>query len=377
MNFFGPEHEILRQSVRRFVEQEIKPHVDRWEREESFPRELYRKWAAAGFLGAGYPEAYGGTAADIFHQIAICEELVGCGSCGVAANLGIHVIALPPILAFGSEEQKQRFVSPVLAGEKIAALAITEPDAGSDVAGIRTRAVREGDEYVVRGAKMFISAGTRADFLTTAVRTGGEGFGGISILVIETERPGVAVSRKLEKMGWAASDTAEIAFDECRVPVANRIGEENGGFVVLMANFAAERLFMAVMALKLADLALQAARSYAAERRAFGRPLTGFQVLRHRLAEMATRLEVARAYVYQVAARLRDGEPCIAEVAMCKNTASDAATWIVDAALQIHGGYGYMRESLVERLYRDVRLFNIGGGTHEMMNEIIARRMDL
>ncbi|MBI5489263.1 MAG: acyl-CoA dehydrogenase family protein [Deltaproteobacteria bacterium] len=377
MKFFGPEHEMLRQAVRRFIAQEIAPHVNRWEREEAFPRELYRKWAAAGFLGAGYPEALGGTPADVFHQIAVCEELVGCGSCGVAAGLGIHAIALPPIVSFGTEEQQRRFVAPVLAGEKIAALAITEPDAGSDVAGLRTRATREGDDYVVRGSKMFITSGTRADFLTTAVRTGGEGAGGISILVVETARPGVSVSRKLEKLGWAASDTAEIAFDECRVPAANLIGEENAGFAVLMANFATERLFLSVMALKMADMALAAARKYAAERRAFGRPLAGFQVLRHRMAEMATRLEVARTYVYQVASRLRDGEPCISEAAMAKNAAVAAAMWIVDAALQIHGGYGYMRESLVERLYRDVRLFDIGGGTREMMNEIIARRMEL
>ncbi|MBI5499858.1 MAG: acyl-CoA dehydrogenase family protein [Deltaproteobacteria bacterium] len=377
MTFFGPEHEILRQAVRRFVAQEIAPHVDRWEREESFPRELYGKWAAAGFLGAGYPEALGGTPADIFHRIAINEELVGGGSSGLAASLGVHIIALPPIVAFGTDEQKRRFVAPVLSGAKIAALAITEPDAGSDVAGLRTRATREGDEYVVHGSKMFITSGTRADFLTTAVRTGGEGAGGISILVVETARPGVSVSRKLEKLGWAASDTAEIAFDECRVPAANLIGEENAGFKVLMANFATERLFLAVMALKLADMALGAARKYAAERRAFGRPLTGFQVLRHRMAEMATRLEVARTYVYHVAAQLRDGDPCIAEAAMAKNAAVAAAMWIVDAALQIHGGYGYMRESLVERLYRDVRLFDIGGGTREMMNEIIAKQLGL
>ena len=245
------------------------------------------------------------------------------------------------------------------------------------MAGLRTRAVCEGGEYVVKGSKMFITSGTRADFLTMAVRTGGEGAGGISILVVEASRPGVSVSRKLEKMGWAASDTAELGFDDVRVPAKNLIGEENAGFVVLMANFATERLFLAVMAVKMADMALGTARKYAAERKASGRPLVGFQVLRHRLAEMATRLDVARTYVYQVAARLRDGEPCIAEAAMAKNAAVEAAVWIIDAALQIHGGYGYMRESLVERLYRDIRLFDIGGGTREMMNEVIARRMDL
>ena len=376
-NYLTEEHEILRKSVRRFVEREIVPHVNQWEAECGFPRELYGKWAEAGFLGAGYPEELGGTPADVFHSIVICEELVGGGSPGLAASLGVHAIALPPIVEFGTDEQKQRFVKPVLAGEKIAALAITEPGAGSDVNGLVTRAKRDGDEYVVNGAKMFITSGTRADFFTAAVRTSDDGHAGVSVLLIESDRPGVTVSAKLEKMGWAASDTAEIGFDDVRVPASNLLGSEGGGFIILMHNFAAERLALAVMAVKMAQMAFDAAMTYARERHAFGRPLNKFQVQKHRLAEMATRLDVAWTYTYSIAARLQAGEPCIAEVAMCKNFVVGAAKWVIDEALQIHGGYGFMKEYLVERLYRDIRLYPIGGGTDEMMREIIARQLNL
>ena len=371
------EHDLLRAAVRSFVQRHITPWVDQWEAEGTFPRDLYKKWAEAGFLGAGYPEAYGGTPADVFCEIAIIEELTGGGSPGLAASLGVHAISLPPILHFGSEAQKQAFLAPALAGEKIASLAITEPDTGSDVAGIRTRAVRDGDHYLVNGAKMFVTSGTRADFLTAAVRTGGDGYGGISVLLIDTDRPGVTVSKSLDKMGWAASDTAEIGFDDVRVPVAQRLGAENQGFAILMRNFATERLVLSVMAVKMAQMAFDAARDYARERQAFGKPLVRFQVQRHRLAEMATRIDVARCYAYQLAARLHDGEPCITEVAMCKNHCADTASWVIDQALQIHGGYGYMREYLVERLYRDIRLYSIGGGTTEIMREVIARQLGL
>jgi len=376
-SYFTEEHQILRQSVRRFVEREIAPHVDEWEEACGFPRELYRRWAEAGFIGAGYPEELGGTPADLFHGIVICEELVGGGSSGLAASLGVHAIAIPPIVEFGTDEQKQRFVRPVLAGEQIASLAITEPDTGSDVARIHTRAVRDGDEYVVNGAKMFITSGTRADFFTTAVRTGEEGHAGVSVLLIESDRPGVTVSAPLKKMGWVASDTAEIAFDDVRVPAGNLLASEGGGFIILMHNFAGERLALSVMAVKMAQMAFDAARDYAVDRSAFGRPIGKFQVIKHYLAEMATRLDVARTYLYNLAARLQAGEPCIAEVAMCKNFTVAAAQWIIDRAVQIHGGYGYMREYLVERLYRDIRLYPIGGGTDEMMREIIARQLNL
>jgi acyl-CoA dehydrogenase len=261
----------------------------------------------------------------------------------------------------------------VLRGEKIAALAITEPGGGSDVASLGTRAERDGDYYVVNGSKTFITSGCRADLVTTAVRTGGPGHGGISLLVIERETPGYAVSKKLAKTGWWASDTAELSFSDCRVPVANRIGEENAGFVPIMTNFVAERLFLAGNCVAIAELAYRESVAYAKERRAFGKTLSGFQVTRHKLADMASRIAAARSLTYEVLVRHQKGEQVAGLAAMAKNTASDAVGAVCDQAVQIHGGYGYMREYVVERLFRDARLYPIGGGTREIMNEIISK----
>ncbi len=376
-DFFSETHHILRESVRRFVKTEIAPHVDRWEEEKNFPRELYEKAGAAGFLGMGFPEEYGGTPCDIFHEVVYVEEIIRCGSVGLASSLGCGAIGLPPILALGSREQKQRFVPPVLRGGKIAVLGVTEPGGGSDVAGLRTRAERRDGHYVVNGTKTFITSGTRADFVTTAVRTGGPGHGGISLLVVEKGTPGFFVSRNIEKMGWHASDTAELAFMDCRVPVENLLGKENRGFSGIMANFEKERLLLALEAHTVAEMALELAMQYAREREAFGRRLTGFQVTRHKLAEMATGVEAAKRFNYHVAALIGAGQKCVKEVCMAKNFATRTCDRVVYDALQIHGGYGYCREYRVERLYRDSRLFSIGGGTFEIMNEIISKQMGL
>lgn len=375
--FLREEHHIFREQARRFVQDRIAPGVDRWEREGAFPRALYREAAEAGLLGVGFPEEYGGSGGDPFHTVILTEELTRSGSPGLAAGLGSLSIALPPVLLAGTPGQKRRFLPPVLAGEMIASLAVTEPGTGSDVASVRTRAVRDGDDYVVSGTKMFITSGARADMVTAVVRTGGEGASGISVLVIETDRPGFSVGSKLEKMGWHASDTAELVFEEVRVPAENLVGEENGGFSVLMQNFAGERLLLAAQAIEIARMAFEAARSYAKERTAFGRPVARFQVNRHRLAEMATGIDVCRTYLYTLVARLAAGEKPLREVAMAKNAACDMAQRVVDHAVQLHGGYGYMRDYLVERLYRDIRLYPIGGGTREIMNELIARQLDL
>ena len=375
-SYFDDTHRMLRESVRKFVERRILPFVERWEEEESFPRELYRELGEAGYLALGYPEELGGTPGDVFHGIAFTEEMCRCGSMGVVAGLGSHAIALPPIVAMGTEEQKRRFVPPILRGEKIAALAITEPDAGSDVASIRTRAVRDGDHYVVNGAKTYITSGTRADFVTAAVRTGGPGYPGVSLLVIEAGTPGFRVARKLTKMGWAASDTAELAFEDCRVPAANLLGEEGHGFVGIMQNFQRERLALAVMAHAFARLAFEKALAYANQREAFGKKLAGFQVMRHKLVDMATLVEVAREYAYRVADRIRAGETVIREIAMAKNFSCEAAEKVTREAIQILGGLGYMREVGIERLYRDVRVLAIGGGTTEIMKEIIWKTME-
>jgi len=374
-SYFDESHHIMRESMKRFVQKEILPYVDAWEDQELFPRELYKKMADAGFLGLGYPEELGGTPGDAFHMIAFTEELIRGGSVGLVAGLGSHGIGLPPVLALGTDAQKRRFIPPVLTGEKIAALAITEPDAGSDVARIRTRAVREGDHYVVNGSKTFITSGCRADILTTAVRTGGEGHAGISLLVIETDTPGFTVSRKLRKMGWNASDTGELAFEDCRVPVENLLGQEGMGFYGIMENFQRERLSLAVMAHQVAQLAYEESVKYAQARQVFGRPVTGFQVTRHKLVDMATKITVAREFNYRVAARMQAGENVITEVSMAKNFACEVCDQVVYDAVQIHGGYGYAREYLVERLYRDARILSIGGGTTEIMKEIISKML--
>ncbi len=372
--FETEEHAALRIQVGRFAKKHIAPHSAAWEKAEEFPRSLYAEAATAGVLGIGYPEEVGGTDGDITHALVASDELLRAGrSVGTAVGLGSHGIALPPIVAFGTAEQKRRFVEPVLAGEKIAALAITEPGGGSDVANLRTRAVKDGDHYVVNGAKTFITSGCRADIVVTAVRTGGDGHGGVSLLVIERGTPGFSVSAKLEKTGWCASDTAELAFEDCRVPAENLVGMENAGFIAIVNNFGAERVFLAGQCVAIAELAYQEARTYARERRAFGRTLSGFQVTRHKLADMATRIAAARAVTGEVAQRMQRGENVAGLAAMAKNACTDACSWVVDQAVQIHGGYGYMREYLVERLYRDARLYPIGGGTREIMNEIISK----
>ncbi|MEZ4391892.1 MAG: acyl-CoA dehydrogenase family protein [Polyangiales bacterium] len=367
-------HAALRRQVRHWAEVEVAPHALAWEEAGEFPRALYQSAAAAELLGLSYPEAYGGGGGDLSHALVASEEMIlGGRSVGVTVGLGSHAIALPPILRAGTEAQKSRWVTPVVRGEKVAALAITEPGGGSDVASLRTRARRDGDHYVVDGSKTFITSGARADVVTVAVRTGGEGAGGISLLVIESGTPGFTVGRRLQKMGWWASDTAELFFEGCRVPVENLIGDENSGFVTIMQNFVSERVFLASQCVAIATLALQESARYVRERHAFGRPLAGFQVTRHKLADMTTRLAAARALTGEVVQRLLQGDPDPGLAAMAKNAATDMCSSVCDDAVQLHGGNGYMREYVVERLYRDARLFPIGGGTREIMNEIIAK----
>ncbi len=376
--YFDPSHQLVRDSVRRFVEREILPEVDQWEEAESFPRELYLKAGAAGILGIGYPEALGGShAGDLFAKVAASEELMRCGSGGLVAGLGSLDIGLPPIVKWARPEVRDRVVPQVLSGEKISALAVTEPGGGSDVANLQTRAVRDGDCYRVSGSKTFITSGVRADFYTVAVRTGAPGFGGISLLLIEKGTPGFTVGRSLKKMGWWASDTAELFFDDCRVPLGNLIGAENMGFACIMGNFQSERLALALMANMTSQLALEQSLKWAREREAFGKPIGKFQVIKHRLAEMATALEVSREFTYRQAAKMAAGQSVIKEISMAKNFATDTSDRITTEAVQILGGLGYMRESLVERLYRDNRILSIGGGTREVMNEIISKQMGL
>jgi len=372
-DYFGETHNIARQTIRKYVEKEIKPHIEEWEEAGEIPREIFKRAAETGFLGIGYPEEYGGSGGDIFLKIVACEEIMRSGSGGLAASLGSLDIGLPPILALGTKEQKDKFVRPVLKGERVAALGITEPNAGSDVANIQTKAVRDGDYYIVNGSKMFITSGYYADQVTCAVRTGGDGAHGISLLVIESNTPGYSVSNKLKKMGWWASDTAQIFFNDCRVPVANLLGEEGQGFYGIMKNFQMERLSLALMANITAQMALEESIKYSKERKAFNKPLTGFQVTRHKIAEMATLVEASREFIYRVASRMKAGIDQIKEVSMAKNFACMVSDKVTYDAVQLHGGYGYMREYPVERLFRDNRLLSIGGGTTEIMNEIISK----
>jgi len=376
--YFDPSHQLVRNSVRRFVEREILPDIDQWEEAESFPRELYLKAGAAGILGIGYPEVLGGShEGDLFAKVAASEELMRCGSGGLVAGLGSLDIGLPPIVKWARPEVRDRVVPQVLSGEKIGALAVTEPGGGSDVANLQTRAVRDGDFYRVSGSKTFITSGVRADYYTVAVRTGAPGFGGISLLLIEKGTPGFTVGRQLKKMGWWASDTAELFFDDCRVPVGNLIGAEDMGFACIMGNFQSERLALALMANMTSQMALDESLKWAHEREAFGKPIGKFQVIKHRLAEMATALEVSREFTYRQAAKMAAGQSVIKEISMAKNFATDTSDRITTEAVQILGGLGYMRESLVERLYRDNRILSIGGGTREVMNEIISKQMGL
>ena len=378
LSYFNDTHQQVRATARRFVEREILPFVADWEEAGEFPRELYAKAAAAGLAGVGHPEALGGMGEqDVFMKVVVSEELMRSTSGGLVASLGSLDIGLPPVWKWGSDELKERVVKPVLAGEKIAALAITEPSGGSDVANLQTRAVLDGDHYVVNGSKTFITSGVRADFYTVAVRTGDKGFGGVSLLLLEKGMEGFAVGRKLKKMGWWASDTAELFFDNVRVPTGNLIGPENGGFLCIMQNFQMERLMLCVMAYMTAQIALEECLTYVRERQAFGRPLAGFQVTRHKLADMATQIEAARELTYRIAARIDNGETVIKEISMAKNFCTDVADRATYDAVQLFGGMGYMRESVVERLYRDNRILSIGGGTREIMNEVIAKQMGL
>ncbi len=368
------ERRMLRESVRRFSEARLVPRLAEWEEQGLVPREVHRELADAGLLGIGFPEEAGGSGGSAIDALVVAEEIIlSGGSSGLVAALFTHGIGLPHLVAAGDRALIDRVARPVLAGERIVSLAVTEPEGGSDVAGLRTRAVRDGDDYVVTGAKLYITSATRADFITTAVRTGGPGAGGISLLVIDSDLPGVRISAPLKKMGWLCSDTAEIGFDGVRVPAANLIGAEDSGFLSIMMQFAAERLSIAVQAYATAQRCLDLTMGWVAERETFGRPLSSRQVVRHRLAEMAREVDVARTYTRSVIDAWLAGEDVLMRVAMAKNTAVLACDHVVDAAVQLHGGMGYMRESEVERHYRDSRILGIGGGTTEIMTEVISK----
>jgi acyl-CoA dehydrogenase len=371
-----PERVALRETVRRFAAAEILPYQGEWELAGELPRQLHRGAAGIGLLGLGVPAELGGSGGDTLDSMTATEELLYAGVAGgVLASLFTHRIAIPHLLAAADPGQLDRWVRPALAGELIGALAVTEPDGGSDVAGIRTTAVRDGDHYVVNGAKTYITSGCRADFVTTAVRTGGPGAHGISLLVVERGTPGFSVSRKLAKMGWLSSDTAELAFTDAFVPAGNLVGPENAGFAQIATHFVAERLGIAVQAYAAAQRCLDLSVAWCRQRRTFDRPLNSRQLVQHTLVEMARQVDVARVYTRDVAVRHSAGEDMTAQVCLAKNTATRAGDYVVDRAVQLHGGFGYMREAEVERQYRDMKILAIGGGTEEILAGLAAKRL--
>lgn len=373
--FVTPEREALRRTVRAFMAREVLARLPSWEEAGNIPRSLHRTAAEVGLLGVGFDESVGGSGGDVLDSVVVTEEIVlAGGSGGLVAGLLTHGIALPHIVAAGDPDQITTVVRPVLAGEAIAALAVTEPDGGSDVASLRTRAAPTADRYVVNGTKTYITSGLRADYLTTAVRTGGPGHGGLSLLVIPTRSPGVS-RRPLEKMGWRCSDTAEISFVDVPVPRANLVGAEGTGFAQLATQFVDERIALAVQAYAIAQRCLDLTVDWVRARATFGRALASRQLVRHRLVEMHRQVEVARTYTRQVAIRHAAGDEVVAEAALAKNTAVAACDHVVDEAVQLHGGLGYMLGSEVERHYRDARILGIGGGATEVMTELVATRL--
>jgi acyl-CoA dehydrogenase len=372
-----PERQELRKTVRSFVERQILPNLDEWERDGELPRTLHREAAELGLLGAGFPESVGGEGGDLVDAVLICEEFHQAGaSGGVFASLFTSGIALPHLAAAGDPEQIEKWVRPTLRGELIGSLAITEPGGGSDVGHLRTTAVRDGDHFVVNGSKTFITSAVRADFAVTAVRTGGPGASGVSLLVIEKGTPGFEVARKLDKMGWRASDTAELSFADARVPAANLVGVENSGFAQIAQAFLTERIALAAQAYASAQRCLDLTLAWVRDRETFGRPLISRQSVQNTVTEMARRTDVARVYTRALVERsLVSNEDFIAEVCFAKNTAVEAGEWVANQAVQLFGGLGYMRESEVERQYRDMRILGIGGGTTEILTGLAAKRL--
>ena len=377
---FGDEHAMLRRTVRAFVDKDVTPHVDAWEEAGQIPRTFWRRLGELGLLGLEFPVEYGGGGGDFLSSVVLGEEMARCRSGGVAFSVLVHTdMSSPWLTRYGTEAQKQRYLPGIVAGETVCALGITEPGTGSDMAAVATRAVRRGDHYLLTGSKTFITNGVYGDLYFVAARTGPGSaerrHDGISMFLVERGRPGFTVSRKLDKMGMRASDTAELGFADCPVPADNLLGVEGRGFQQLAAGLQRERIMAAVLALSGAAQALDDTVAYLRERHAFGTRLADKQVLRHRIADMATEIEAARRLVYRAAALYRDGEDCVTAVSMAKLFATEVANRVAYQAVQMHGGYGYMRELPVERFFRDVRLWPIASGTSEMMREIIARRL--
>ncbi|OLC20583.1 MAG: acyl-CoA dehydrogenase [Chloroflexi bacterium 13_1_40CM_4_65_16] len=376
--YFTDAHEELRLHIRRFLEKEVQPHLDEWE-EKTFPDSIFQRFGELGFLGLRYPPEYGGQGGDYFSALVLSEELARAGTGGLGMAVAVQTeMATPPVFKFGTEEQKTRWLAPAIRGEQIASIAITEPDAGSDVAGITTVARRFGDEFIVSGRKTFITNGARCHWALVVTKNERErGHAGYNLLVIEKGTPGFEVSRTLKKLGMHSSDTAELLFDDCHVPASNLIGEEGEGFKQLMWELQGERMITAAGAIAGANRVFEYTMEYARNRQAFGQPISNFQVIKHKLVDMGTKIAAIQAFVYQTAKQWDEGEYPVREISQAKLLATQVACDVADEAIQILGGHGYMREFPVERAWRDARLARIGAGTDEIMKEIIAKSYGL
>ncbi|MFC0524669.1 acyl-CoA dehydrogenase family protein [Pontibacillus salicampi] len=377
--YFTEEHNQLRKTIRQFVEKEVTPFVDEWEEAGEYPRKMMKRMGDLGFLGVRYPEEVGGQGWDYFAAVVLAEELGRCGAGGFPMAVAVQTdMATPPILEFGTREQQERFLKPAILGDKIAAIGISEPNHGSDVANIQTRAYRDGDEWVINGSKTYITNGPRADFVTLVTRTSDEpGYKGISLFLVESDRLGFSVSKKLDKVGMRSSDTAELIFDNVRVPHANLLGEEGNGFAHIMWELQGERMIGAAGAIGMAEYVYECAYEYAKRRKAFQKTINQFQVISHLLVEMKTEIEVCRELTYATALRFANGEVPSKEISMSKLVAAKMVHWVSDRAIQIFGGSGYMMDNPVQRIWRDSRVYRIGGGTDEVMKEIISKQLEL
>ena len=375
---FTDEHERLRESIGRFVEKELAPHAEEWE-ESTFPDWVFNRMGELGFLGLDKPEEYGGQGGDYFANLVLAEEMPKSNSGGLTMGIAVHTdMAMPPIHLFGTEEQKQQWVVPAIAGQKILCLGITEPDAGSDVAGIKTRAVRDGDDWVINGSKTYITNGHRANTIVLVTKTDPDaGYDGFTLFLVDMDSPGVIREKKLEKLGMHASDTALLAFQDVRVPADAVLGQEGKGFYHIMWELQGERLIGAAGCVAGAQRCFDRTLQYAQEREAFGRQIGRFQVIRHKFAEMATKIEAARQVTYMTAWRFNNGEYPVREISMAKLYSSRVACEVADECIQIHGGAGYMKEYGIERVWRDMRLNRIGAGTDEIMLDVIGRSYGL
>lgn len=377
-DIFKEEHNILRRSIKKFVEKEIVPHVDQWEEEKSIPKNLFKQMGQTGYLGIRHPLEYGGSGGDIFMTLVLAEELARCRSAGLTAAVTVHTdMASPHLAREGNPEQKEKYLPSIIRGEKVCAIAVTEPNAGSDVGGIKTTAKKDGDEYVLNGSKVFITNGYQAEVLFVAAKTKAEaGYKGISMFIVEKDTPGFS-AKKMNKMGWLASDTGELTFDDCRIPHENLLGEEGKGFYYIMNNFQDERLVISAICVSHAQQAMEDTIAYAQQRETFGKPLSQQQVIRHKFADMAIQIEAGRHLTYHTARMYNWGLDYAKEISICKAFCGDLVNRVAYDCLQIHGGFGYTKEYAIERMYRDVRVWSIGGGATEVMKNDIARRLGI